>query len=650
MRSFPLSERASTLEVHTYACAVRTALRRGKVFLGADRLLGLRLPAGAWIDAYKDATETILKSVGLDRYAITSLAVAPRPGDADASDAIYTIRYRAAVIVLIQDGATVPMELEVGLDDIVDVPPVNPRHLVTAAKSSVALDMPLEVARKLVVHPARTLFLALRPGRSLDVVLEKLEATKEVKFEKPKPWEPRLEDLEGYGDAKQWALDLIVDLNDWRQDRIRWDDVSSGLLLSGPPGTGKTMFAAAVARSCGANFIAASSAQWQSKGHLGDMLKAMRRSFREAELSAPTILLIDEFDSIGDRAAFTGHNVDYNTEVVNAMLELLDGAAGRNGVVVIGATNYPHKVDPALRRPGRLDRHFALELPDLETRAQIVKLHLGDQQIAVEDLRTIAIATVGRSGADLKQYIADAKRKARRQKRPVEAADILGLVPPVKPLEGDERRIASIHESGHVVVGLELSVAEIRLLVVVRQKVAGQSTRGYVEWNVPPPSFKNRQSYLDRIATLLGGIAAEKVFFGEHFDGAGGFVGSDLQLATELATVMVAAFGMGDTMAYTHAPTPELLQRLRENDADVRQQVERVLSDQLARACEIVERNRAGIDRLVSVLEEREVIPGDEVRAIVVRDADSPLEAAGSSTKEQAKRSRRDKGQRSSML
>lgn len=632
MRSFPLSERASTLEVHTYACAVRTALRRGKVFLGADRLLGLRLPAGAWIDAYKDATETILKSVGLDRYAITSLAAAPRPGEADASDAIYTIRYRAAVIVLIQDGATVPMELEVGLDDIVDVPPVNPRHLVTAAKSSVALDMPLEVARKLVVHPARTLFLALRPGRSLGVVLEKLEATKEVKFEKPKPWEPRLEDLEGYGDAKQWALDLIVDLNDWRQDRIRWDDVSSGLLLSGPPGTGKTMFAAAVARSCGANFIAASSAQWQSKGHLGDMLRAMRRSFREAELDGPTILLIDEIDSLGDRGSFSGHNAEYNTEVVNAMLELLDGSAARSGVVVIGATNYPHKVDPALRRPGRLDRHFALELPDLETRAQIVKLHLAPQQIAAEDLRTVATATVGRSGADLKQYVADAKRKARRQTRPVEAADILALVPAVRLLEGEERRIACIHESGHAVVGLELSVAEINALVVVKRSVSGQSTQGYVQWQIPPTGFRNRQTYLDKLAMLLGGIAAEKVFFGGHFDGAGGFIGSDLQLATDLATVMVAAFGMGDTMAYTHAPTPELLQRLRENDTDVRQQVERVLSDQLARACEIVNGNRAGIDRLVAALEKREVISGSEVQAIVAGNPISVPKATGSPT------------------
>jgi cell division protease FtsH len=113
---------------------------------------------------------------------------------------------------------------------------------------------------------------------------------------------------------------------------------------------------------------------------------------------------------------------------------------------------------------------------------------------------------------------------------------------------------------------------------------------------------------------LLGGIAAENVFFGNHFDGAGGFIGSDLQMATDLTTLMIAAFGLGDTMAYTHASTPELLQRLRESNPDVRQQVERVLSEQLARACEVVERNRAGIERLVALLEDREVISGDEVR------------------------------------
>lgn len=618
MRSIPLSERASTLEVHTYACALRTALRRGKIFLGANRLLGLKLPAEAWIDAYRDATETILKSAGLERYVITTLAAAPSPGKADATDAIYFTRYKAAVVVLIQDGATIPVELELGLDDIIDVAPINPRHLVSAAKSSIALHMPLDIARKLAFHPSRTLFLAMRPGRPLEVVLERLEATKErPRIVKPTPWEPRIEDLEGYGEAKQWALDLIVDLEDWRQDRIRWDDVSSGLLLSGPPGTGKTMFASALARSCGVNFIATSSAQWQSKGHLGDMLKAMRSSFRRAELDGPTILLIDEIDSIGDRATFTGSNADYSTQVVNATLELLDGAEGRTGIVVIGATNYPDRVDAALRRPGRLDRHYALELPDLDTRAQIVRVHLGGVEIDGDDLLSIARATVGRSGADLKQYVADAMRSARRQRRPVMAADILERLPPVKPLESEERRIACVHEAGHAVVGLELSVAEINLVAVGKQKVAGQAMQGYVQWNIPSPSFRNRQSYLDKIAMLLGGIAAERTFFGAHFDGAGGFVGSDLQIATDLATVMVAAFAMGETIAYTHAPTPELLQRLRESDADVRQQVERLLSDQLERACEIVGRNREEIDRLVTVLEEREVVPGHDVRAIL---------------------------------
>lgn len=620
MRSISLAERASTLEVHTYACAIRTALRRGKLFLSVDRLLGLRLPPAARIDAYKDATETILQSVGRNRYAISILAAASKPGDIDASDAIYNTRHKPAVVVLIEDGAEIPIELTVGLDEIVDVAPINPRHLVAAAKSSVAMQMPLETARQLATYAPNTLFLALRPGRSLDVVLEKLSMTKEpTRFSKPKPWEPRIEDLEGYGDAKQWALDLIVDLKDWRKDRISWDDVSSGLLLSGPPGTGKTMFAAALARSCGANFIATSSAQWQSKGHLGDMLRAMRRSFHEAELDGPTILLIDEIDSIGDRGAFVGQNVDYNIEVVNALLELLDGSGGRPGVVVVGATNYPDKVDPALRRPGRLDRHFALQLPDLETRAQIVELHLGNATIGPDDLRTVATATVGRSGADLKQYVADAKRQARRQKRPVGAADILGLVPPLKALEGEERRIASVHESGHAAVGLALSVAEVRFLVVVRQKVTGQPGQGYVEWEVPPASFRGRQSYLNKIAMLLGGIAAEKVFYGDHFDGAGGFVGSDLQLATDLATLMIAVFGMGETMVYTHAPTPDLLQRLRENDVDVRRQVEHVLSEQLARACEIVTQNRDGIERLVAELERRDVILGSDVRGIVFR-------------------------------
>ncbi len=203
--------------------------------------------------------------------------------------------------------------------------------------------MGLEIARQqanaLVEFPPSLLFAAILKSRPIEVTLEKLAASVQVKT--TVAWEPRIEQLAGYGKATEWALNLVEDISAWREGSISWSDVDAGLLLSGPPGCGKTLFASAVARSCGAAFLAASSAQWQARGHLGDMLKAMRKTFREAIAAAPAILFLDEFDSFGSRKLLRGDNASYGLQVINALLELLDGADGREGVVVIAATNRP---------------------------------------------------------------------------------------------------------------------------------------------------------------------------------------------------------------------------------------------------------------------------------------------------------------------
>ncbi|RDJ10130.1 ATPase [Rhizobium phaseoli] len=617
MRTVPLSERAPTLEVHTYAFAIRGALRRGRVLLPENHLVGLRLPPGADMDGYQDAAATVLKSANLEHYTITTVTVASRTGETDVTDAIYLSRYRAALIILIQDGADIPPDLVVALDRIVEVSPVNARHLVAAAKSSMAMNLPLKIARKLAAFPTNTLFLALRPGRSLDTVLQKLEAStpKEKQVRKPPSWEPRIEELEGYGDAKTWALDLVADLRDWREGRIAWSDVATGILLSGPPGTGKTMFAEAVARSCGAKFIPASSAVWQSKGHLGDMLAAMRRSFEKAAKSAPTILLIDEIDSIGDRAKFKGHNTDYSIQVVNALLELLDGSGGREGVIVVAATNYPEQVDPALRRPGRLDRHAVIELPDEDTRAKIIAMHLGDC-LRPDELKTLAAATAGRSGAQLRQLVGDARRRARRQGRDVRRADLIEMIPPVRLLTEKERRIASAHEAGHAVVGIELGVAIVDGIAVLPQVIRDDGVQGYVQWRRERSLFRSRKSYRCELAMLLGGLASERIILGESFDGSGGGGDSDLHRATNLATIMAVSLGMGGVLSYTHASSSEELANLRREDAELRRRVERLLSEALDRASEIISRRRDDVERLVRILCEREVVTGDELRAM----------------------------------
>lgn len=185
-----------------------------------------------------------------------------------------------------------------------------------------------------------------------------------------------VETLSGYGAAKSWSLDLKADLALWREGTLDWSDMSTRLLLSGPPGTGKTTFARALRNTLQVPMLATSVAHWLEPGYLGDVLKTMSSAFDTAAAHAPCILFLDELDNIGNRGR-AGHNADYWDSLINRMLELLDGAGKRSGVVVVGATNHPDRIDPALLRSGRLEKHVVIPPPGTGTLAGILAHHLG---------------------------------------------------------------------------------------------------------------------------------------------------------------------------------------------------------------------------------------------------------------------------------
>lgn len=610
-------------------CAVRRSLRQHFAFWqGAPIILGLVIPRAADIGIYQTAVSSIAAGnfeLFDDFYREDTVVVEyinKRPGAAKAyqdSQFEEALASHSRVIVVVFDRQCLPSGFEHYADGVIDVAGPNYRHIIAAGKCCVGMDITLELARLIAGMPLDVIGKTLRKGRSAERALTQmraLNANHDASARSSK--DPKLEDLYGMGEATAWGKELAADLSEWRTGNLNWSQVDRGVLLSGPPGTGKSQFAAALARSCEAHLVVGSIAKWQAHGHLGEMLQAMRGSFSEATENAPSILFIDEIDAVGNRDNFEKQNRNYGIQVIAGLLECMDGLERREGVIVVGAANFPHMLDDALVRAGRLDRHIRIELPDAESRLAILKWYLGEGLLDV-DLNEVVRQTECWSGAALEKLVRDAGRAARRQKRSLTIDDILAALPQRVALSRAILEQTAVHEAGHVLVGIALDLGRfvrVRLmdsidLMESNQQVGGATFEHDVNFD------QSLQRIEDHVALSLAGAAAEEMIFGFRSPGAGGSKDSDLYRATMLCLKIEASYGLGAGLAYRSSTEDSELLSTLSTDIDLREQVERRLANQFLRAASILQEQATALQCLSATLLEKLELSSEEVFEIL---------------------------------
>ncbi|MBB3951517.1 AAA family ATPase [Aureimonas jatrophae] len=360
-----------------------------------------------------------------------------------------------------------------------------------------------------------------------------------------------LADMVGYGVAKVWARRFVEDLAAFRSGALPWREVDSTLVLTGPPGTGKTEFARRVAQAAGIPIVATSYSTWQrsEEGHLGDVLRAIHNDFSHARSVAPSILFVDEIDSLPVRGS-EGRNRSWYFAVINALLEEIDGLSGRDGVAVMAACNRGDRLDPALTRAGRLNRTVRIDLPDATDLSRILASKL-DGAVSPESVRPFCDAVAGRAtGADMVQVAREARRTARQAGRAVRVADVQAAILPPDTRSQEVRRVIAIHEAGHVVAALASGVVPYAVSLV--DSITGG---GAVRFDPVPVTEISADTVRREILVTLSGRAAEEIVIGSVSAGAGGHDDSDLANATRLATDFEGAYAFGASLVFR--PRPE---------------------------------------------------------------------------------------------
>lgn len=435
----------------------------------------------------------------------------------------------------------------------------------------------------------------------------------------------RFSDVAGEEEAKESLAEIVDYLHNPKKYTEVGASMPKGILLVGPPGTGKTMLAKAVAGEANVPFFSISGSEFVEM-FVGMGASKVRDLFKQAKEKAPCIVFIDEIDAIGQKrnSGSVGGN-DEREQTLNQLLTEMDGFEENTGVIILAATNRPESLDPALTRPGRFDRRVPVELPDLQGREAILKVHAKKIKLAPDvDFHTIARMASGASGAELANIINEAALRAVRDNRTlVTQADleesietvIAGYQKKNAVLSDKEKLIVSYHEVGHALVAaLQNHSAPVQKITIIPRTSGALGYTMQVETG--EKNLMSKTELENKIATLTGGRAAEEVVFGEVTTGAS----NDIEQATKLARAMIARYGMSqdfdmvalETVQNQYLGGDASLACSAETQREIDRQVVELVKKQHQKAKGLLAENRQQLDQIAQYLFEKETITGEE--------------------------------------
>lgn len=436
-------------------------------------------------------------------------------------------------------------------------------------------------------------------------------------------------DIAGEDEAKENLAEIVEYLHNPEKYKEIGASMPKGILLVGPPGTGKTMLAKAVAGESNVPFFSMSGSEFVEM-FVGMGASKVRDLFRQAKEKAPCIVFIDEIDAIGKKRDGQMGGNDEREQTLNQLLTEMDGFEGNNGVIILAATNRPESLDPALLRPGRFDRRVPVELPDLKGREEILKVHAKKIKVGEDvDFAKIARMASGTSGAELANIVNEAALRAVRDGRSYATqADleesievvIAGYQKKNAILTDEEKRIVAYHEIGHALVAaMQNHSAPVQKITIIPRTSGALGYTMQVEEG--DHYLMNKEEIENKIATYTGGRAAEEVVFGMITTGAS----NDIEQATKLARAMITRYGMSDdfdmvameTVTNQYLGGDASLACSAQTQAQIDKQVVELVKRQHEKAVKILMENRQKLDELSSFLYEKETITGEEFMKIL---------------------------------